>query len=350
MLAMGPFGYLVDYYLGWVVFLSLVVHTWCFFRFFPRTKRPRTGLVLGNVLVLGCLLGAAALVGETYLRFVSVQTDAFGMSLPARRWFALYANLNSVGCRDAEWQRAKPEGVRRIAFVGDSFAYGWGIEKVERRFADIVGSKLPRGTAEVMNVAKPGWGTADQIEPIADMIEVYGVDEVVLCLVPNDIEKAIPVSDEFNPTKPPEPRWFNPETSCLADYLYRRIVLPRRPTVRGYHDWLAAAYADDAIWRRYQEQLGRIIDICRQRDVTLRVVILPFLATGGEHFSSTEVHAVLTEFFRANEVPSADLLPAISNRNIAELVVNNQDAHPNAAAHALFADAIFQSFYGEAGP
>ena len=35
MLTSGVFGYLFDYLLWWILLASLLVHTWCFLRFFP---------------------------------------------------------------------------------------------------------------------------------------------------------------------------------------------------------------------------------------------------------------------------------------------------------------------------
>ncbi|MCH7597233.1 MAG: SGNH/GDSL hydrolase family protein [Planctomycetes bacterium] len=353
MLTSGAFGYLGDYLLCVLVYASLIVHAWCFFRFFPRKRRPKLGLILGNTLILACLLGSVALAAESYIRFTLVETDSFGMSLPARRWFALNTSLNSLGCRDKEWSREKPEGVRRIAFVGDSFAYGWGIERVADRFPDRVATRLEQavpGSTEILNVAKPGWGTGDQIQPIADIIDVYAVDEIVLCYVANDIEKLLPTEDGFDPKRPPLPVLFNPDSSCLLNHLYQRIVVPRVATVRNYHDWLADGYADKGTWRNQQTLLGEIIRLCRNKQVTLRVVLLPFIRTSGEKFVTTQLHTTLRRFFETNGVPVVDLAPTISDVPAKKLVVNGYDAHPNEQAHELFADAIWRAFYAPTQP
>ena len=46
----GAFGYLTDYLLWLAIYVSLLVHTWCFFRFFPRDKHRKSGLLIGNGL------------------------------------------------------------------------------------------------------------------------------------------------------------------------------------------------------------------------------------------------------------------------------------------------------------
>jgi lysophospholipase L1-like esterase len=353
MLTSGAYGYIADYVLWCVIYVSFVIHAWCFFRFLPREKHRKFALVTGNALVFVCMVGTAALVGESYFRFVSVETDAFGMSLPARRWFAIYAPLNSLGCRDVEWTVEKPPGVRRIAFVGDSFTYGWGIERVEDTFPGRIQGMFSRqspGAVQVMNVAKPGWDSGAQIQPVKDMIDVYGVDEIVLCYVLNDIEKLLPRTADFDPIRPPEPTLFNPYSSCLLEHLYYRVWVPRVGTVSGYHDWLAEGFADEEMWRRHQQQLYAMIRHCQERNVTFRAVLLPFIHTGGGKYQADALHAMLRHFFETNQVDVVDLLPVVVARDPAELVVNNYDAHPNELAHQLFAEAIRQGFYSPITP
>jgi len=383
MLTSGVYGYLVDYLLWCLIFASLVVHTWCFFKFFPQ-KRPRLRLVIGNCLVFVCLLGFAALLSETYLRFCSVKTDAFGMTLPARRWFLIHTEYNSLKCRDKEWATDKPQGMRRIAFVGDSFTFGWGIERTEDRFTDLLQARFDArnpGAVEVMNVAKPGWDTGEQIQPIRDIIARYSVDEIVLCVTPNDIEKLLPTSDGFDPTVPPQPSLFNTDSSCLVDYLYRRVYTPYARSVRNYHDWLADGYADPNLWRAQQRQFASIIRACDDDGAELRMVLLPFILTGGEKYDARTIHANIREFFELNGVQVVDLLPVLADRAVgkkkgatgsdhaelgdrdpettvrpgrtlrgyepSELVVNRHDPHPNEKANALFAEQIWQALYAD---
>lgn len=348
MLAEGAFGYWGDYLVWWVLLLSLLFHTWCFFRLFPRERHRRAGLILGNGMVFLCLLGVAAIIGESYYRFVAVETDSFGMSLPARRWFALYGKLNSVGCRDKEWSAKKPPEVQRIAFVGDSFTYGWGIEREDDRFSNRIEARLNQagGTRfEVFNVAKPGWDSGAELMPIEDLVSRYGIDEVVLCYVANDVEKLLPTTPDFNPIHPPESEFLSPDASALWDYLFYRIFIRHEPSVRNYFGWLAAGFADPNIWRQHENQLGAMISTCRQQGTRFRVVILPFIRTGGDRFDAQTLYERVERFFERNGVDVLNLYPAIEGIDPESLTVNSHDAHPNERANRLFADAIWQAFY-----
>lgn len=352
-LSAGLFGYISDYLLWWGLYLSLILHTWCFFRLFPIKKFRKLGVVIGNALITLCLLGCIAIAMESYLRFAAVETDSFGQSLPARRWFVLNTKLNAEGYRDREWKKNKSPDVRRIAFIGDSFTYGWGIKRVEDRFTDLLQAMFDQRSpdkVEVMNVSKPGWNSAQQLQPIQQAISQFDVDEIVLCYVLNDIEGLIPVTDEFNPTRPPSWQWLNLDSSCLMDYLYRTIYLPQISSVRGYHDWLAEGFADHFIWQKHEIQLNVLLQQCKENDVQFRVALLPYIVTSGEKFQPEKLHHTLRRFFEVNLIEVVDLLESISDVTPNELVVNSNDAHPNEKAHARFAEAIWKAFYQPGSP
>jgi hypothetical protein len=350
MWASGAYGYLSDYLWWWIVPLSLIIHTWCFFRFFPRLRWPKSRLVLGNILVFAALLSVVGLVGETYVRFLVVETDSYGASLVSKRWFTIYPKLNSLYCRDKEWAEGKQPGLRRIAFVGDSFTYGWGINDAGDRFTDIIQARFDAqspGKVEVMNVAWSGWGTGDHINAVHDMIQDYAVDEIVLCHLPNDIDSLLPVPPEFDPKLPPRSSYINIDTSYLLNYLYHRVFAPFSRGVNSYWDWLAAGYIDPAIWARQEGQFDKILELCRTHNVRLRVVLLPFLKTSGQRYDALAVQNKVQAYFEGRGIEVVDLLPTIAHKDAKALVVNSHDPHPNEVANRLFADAIWEGLFAK---
>jgi lysophospholipase L1-like esterase len=344
----GQFGFLSDYLWWWVASASLVLHAWCFFRFFPRARYPRAFLVAANGLMVACLLAFAGLAAESYLRFLSTSTDSFGATLTCKRWKAAYAPTNSLGHRDREWSEEKPPGVRRIAFVGDSFVYGWGINDPKNRFPDRIQKKFDDrrpGTVEIMNVAWADWDTRDQARAVESMTRTYAIDEIVLCHLPNDIEKILPHPPDHDPTRPPQSVFLRTDASFLLDYLFHRVYATRVSRGGNYFDWIAGGYADEQYWRQHQENLARIVLWCREEGILLRAALLPFLKTAGSRYDAAWIHVRLRTFFESNNVPVVDLLPAVAGRNPTSLVVNAHDAHPNELANGLFADAIWTAFF-----
>lgn len=347
MWATGAYGYLSDYLLWGAVVISIFIHTWCFFRLTRGTQRLKLRLIGGNTLVGFCLLAVAAMTAETYLRFVSISTDAYGASLTTKRWQKAFTRLNSTFCRDEEWSEAKPAGVYRIAFVGDSFTYGWGINDEADRFTELLQQrfKAARQPVEVMNVAWGGWDTKDHTWAVREFLWRYAVDEVVLCYLPNDIASVMSEGSDADPRQPLEPVYVNIESSFLIDYLYHRVVAPRLRAGTPYLDWLADAYADPTIWAKQQEALAEFVRECRERNYGVRAALLPFIRTGGSRFDAQAIHKQVGEYFRFLDVPVVDLLPAIAEEDPSNLMVNNFDPHPDGTAHRLFAEAIWQGFY-----
>ncbi|GIK15286.1 MAG: hypothetical protein BroJett003_02500 [Planctomycetota bacterium] len=348
VLTSGRYGYLADYLVWTVLLLSVTANAVLFLRFARRNQQSRRRLIVGNLLVLASLLSAVAWIGETYFRFIRISTDSFGVTLPAQRWFQRYVVLNSWGCRDREWLPTPPANVRRVLVLGDSFAWGWGVERVEDRVGERLAVGLRqvwRAPVECMTLAQPGWDTGDQLEPLRAALDAFRVDEVILIHVPNDIERLLPVRRDFDPKRPPRCTWFNTDASAFFEHLYYHVYLPRVPTVSGFHDWLADGYADPGTWTAQQERLRALVETCRAKQIPFRVALFPFLRTGGRRFDGERIARIHAAFFESIGVPVVDLRPALGTRPAGELIVSTRDAHPNAEAHAIAADALLDAFY-----
>ncbi len=57
-------------------------------------------------------------------------------------FFDVHVAINSRGLRDAETSAAKPDGLQRVIVIGDSFAWGFGVEQ-EETFSALVEGAIP---------------------------------------------------------------------------------------------------------------------------------------------------------------------------------------------------------------
>jgi hypothetical protein len=169
------------------------------------------------------------------------------------------------------------------------------------------------------------------------------LDEIVLCYVPNDIETLLPVDGEVDPREPRKSVYLNVESSFLVNHLYYRLFSPRLPNGLSYADWLVSGYRNPDIWAKQQQRLLGIIDLCRQRNITLRVALFPLIWPTGQGYDAAALHVQLRDFFTAQGISVIDLLPTIEGEAHERLVVNRRDAHPNELANRLFADAIWNA-------
>ena len=120
----------------------------------------------GILLVLLTLLSGVALAGETWFRYVYDETDSYGLTMTNSAWFRRHFSVNAWGMRDREWNAQKTPGVERIAFLGDSFAAGYGIPDPDDRFPDRVGRALAArvpGRTEVWNAGGIGWSDRESV-------------------------------------------------------------------------------------------------------------------------------------------------------------------------------------------
>lgn len=111
------------------------------------------------------------------------ETTGPTLALPVFRY---RVTINSRGLRDREHALAPAPGVTRIVLLGDSFAWGWGVDD-GKTFADVLEQRL--GSAvEVLNLGVPGYSTDQELLWLEREGLLWEPDLVILCLLLNDVE------------------------------------------------------------------------------------------------------------------------------------------------------------------
>lgn len=78
------------------------------------------------------------------------------------REFDTTIRINSQNMRDQEYALEKPEGVKRIVVVGDSFIFGWGVEE-NQRVTEILENHYFTNV-EVLNLGVSGYCSDEELE------------------------------------------------------------------------------------------------------------------------------------------------------------------------------------------
>ncbi|MDD5431856.1 MAG: SGNH/GDSL hydrolase family protein [Candidatus Omnitrophica bacterium] len=102
------------------------------------------------------------------------------------------AEISSQGLNDRYYSLIKPQGVYRIAVIGDSTSFGWKVGS-ENSFPKILERRLNEGKSqrydryEVINFSVPGYNTAQELAVLKEKVVKFNPDLVILCYCSNDI-------------------------------------------------------------------------------------------------------------------------------------------------------------------
>jgi lysophospholipase L1-like esterase len=163
----------------------------------------RAGLALGSSMLAVLLLegGARLYLGDELLNGLPTgeSMEACAVHDPDLGWvnkpgvrtrveapkFAYRLAINSQGLRDREHTYAKPAGVFRIVLIGDSLAWGWGVDN-GLTFADLVEAELGP-EVEVVNLGVPGYSNDQELWMLQREGRRYEPDLVLLAFILNDV-------------------------------------------------------------------------------------------------------------------------------------------------------------------
>lgn len=336
------------YLLGMGVWLAfLMLSLWWGLKARRRAKGMAGRLKLIHFGLSLWFVAVALTLPELWFGLFYDRTDSFNSTNVSERWFQRHVELNAQGFRDAlPFSRTIPEGQRRIVFLGDSFTFGHGLERVEDRFSDQIGRALEKslpGQFTVANLSLPGIGVNDMTH-LWDQKVVQAdsrVDIVVYSICLNDIEwMARKETDaHYEPLRKIKPQFFLLRDTYFYNWLYFRIQLLLQPKLLNYYDYVRQYYAGPQ-WKLMEKELDGVHAMLRQRGTELRLVIFPFLHNLGSDYPFRDAHQRLVTYARDRKIPVLDLEPVLSPHAAEGLTVNPFDAHPNIRANSLAAEAI----------
>jgi len=100
--------------------------------------------------------------------------------------FQYVAHINNLGFRDRDFSRSKSD-TRRIAVLGDSFTYGWGLS-IEESWPKVLEARLREmgRHVEVANLGVPGAGPREYAKLAPRAIQMLRPDVVIVAVVQAD--------------------------------------------------------------------------------------------------------------------------------------------------------------------
>jgi hypothetical protein len=234
---------------------------------------------------------------------------------------------NSCGMRGPETSLLKPLGTYRIALLGDSFTFGWGVEQSQsfaQRLEDNL-NRISQGNPrfEVLNFGVPGYSTFQEVAHFLEIGLEFDPDEVLVFFVQNDFDMPFYVPDTSRPG------------SILSSAEFLRLGLKGNDTkVEEQRMKLRGLHPDNA--------LTELSDVTRARGIRLSLSINP-RKEWKQWRDRLPVLRERPDIRLLNMRP--DFVRLVEGRKIAsEDLTLSFDPHPSPLRHALYGDLLTPFF------
>jgi lysophospholipase L1-like esterase len=300
----------------------------------------------------------------------------------------IHMRTNAFGMAWREVTLAKAPGVKRIAFVGDSFTFGLWASDMGKTLVGVFESRMPRERYEVVNFGVPGYGLADEKLEIQEEVLRFHPDYLILVFYGgNDFLDTYLGTSEYEVVKgklrmneanfqakvPPafRPRrssdggrtgWAARARKALrSHFVFFRLLKSMKPHRHGHtfhvHTnitsrtfWSQTKYPDIAEKAKQTslETLARIDDLCARHHVTLLIAAVPFREqveskeTSGPDFDIRRPQLFVEEFARERGIPYLDLLP-VARKAMAKddrPLYLSSDPHLSNEGHRIMGEAL----------
>jgi lysophospholipase L1-like esterase len=239
---------------------------------------------------------------------------------------AVELRTNRWGFRERDYaELARPEGVERIAFIGDSITVGLGVEEPHtfvRRIEAELGRRRGGRPVEALNFGIDGYNAIQIRELRAKALE-HEPTLVVYELCLNDFD--------FEDASGQKILYFRKPRSFLLRTLSQ--LFARLGAAEYHHHHFEKNHA------RVFAELSAMRDLLRQRGIPLLVALVPIF----EDFDASptrDLHVRIDEFLDSEGIARVDLLPVFEQSGEKAGDISLDFWHPDARGHELIAEAL----------
>lgn len=282
--------------------------------------------------------------------------------------FGVPLKTNSLGFRGPEWSLAKGEKTIRIALIGDSHAFGYGVQ-----FADTVGEKLATLLSkkcdkkyEVLNFGVAGYNSRQELAVLREEALRFKPDIIIVVPCNNDhdeariadeqgflrtVKKFAIVDKSINKLSVGVVPWLS-NNSRLAFYLLfikkqyelsneiPKQLDPRETNISDDSKWwmgpLEAGTFPDQLKNKVYEPLKEIVNEAKKNNIA--IVFANFNAV-------PDYRRLFAKLSHDENVPSIELLALFPEANNWDELVQQfglgWNDHLNAIAHERWAQALY---------
>lgn len=249
--------------------------------------------------------------------------------------------VNSLGIRGVDRTLAKAAGTFRIAVLGDSFAFGYGVKDEDTLPARLELALNQGATSiQVLNFGVTGSNTSHQIALLERYALQFQPDVVIVLLYLNDAD--VPDNffqlDAFGTQKRlMQLRRRSHLTNFVVGTLER--TTQSAAMIRQYQE----AFLDTSgAYAAIKQALIQGKQLADTHDFDFVVAVYPILFRLSSDYPFHGVHDTIKAFCDSQSIYFVDLFTAFRGQEDRRLWVHDVDHHPNELAHQLAARELSQ--------
>lgn len=294
-------------------------------------------VALGSLVAILLLLEAGARI-KAHFAPATAGFPTYSSQIWARR----FVELNDAGFRDR--QDSSEASSREVLVIGDSFAFGVGIEDVAGRFGEQLAVVLERESGEPWvsrNASRPDTHTLQHIEFLRERLPIEP-DLVVLEYHFNDLDYLLPVTARSSLTDAPgslvgrlHPGRLLYSNSYLFQELFvrvRGVTVARRTTALA-----SDPYFDERVLAAHLDDLEDFVELAGSRGLPVRIVPIEISVQVSPHF--VRRYDRFVGALERRGLPICSIRDAFVGHAASDLYVNRLDLHANEEANRLAATA-----------
>jgi hypothetical protein len=315
-------------------------------RFYINVIKANLPEKKANKKLLSVTFISIFIIGEILFSFIPQSQGNGQVDLGQRLWQAYYGKpINESSYRDEKLEERINSKKKKLAFLGDSFTYGSGIENPKDRFSDIVKSKV-LDSFEVFNLGKCQSDTRDELERLKAF--QAKPDVLVLQYFHNDI---IPTGmrygyfDYRESKKKITTKMFNVfitpfKCSFFLNFLF--VNVGNKLVANFYSNWykndINESFKNQNCLNEHLKDIEDLIVYCKSKNIKLYVLFIPDL-TDIEFTQSIYADKIVPTLKKENisYIFIADYLKKYST---SELLVNTVDMHANEFVQQIIAEQL----------
>lgn len=274
---------------------------------------------------------------------------------------------NFNGLRDYVYNFEKSNNTIRIAALGDSIVFGYGID-LEDTFLKILERKLnsmgDNIKYEIINFGVGGYNIIQELETFKTKVLNYTPDIILIGYTLNDPAEANNPSDQIQLSEQKECyiNFLNIKINCYFKNFFKKFktALFIKDKIRNIilrlkidkeadlilHNF-RQYYINKEKWVNVQKSFEEISKITKNNNQIVYVIIFPILKDF-KNYLLEDIHKMIIEEVQKNEFYVTDLLEEYSKYNEEILQISRTDIlHPNRYGHKIAAEIAYEKLINE---